>query len=42
MEKKKDTIILFDVDGTLTKSRNVLNLFHFFFIVFQKRKSNKK
>lgn len=30
MEKNKETLILFDVDGTLTKSRNVLYLIFIF------------
>ena len=39
MEKNKETILLFDVDGTLTKSRNViiLSIFSLYLNPFQKK-----
>lgn len=37
-ERSKNTIVLFDVDGTLAKSRNVIN--EFLIIFFQKIENN--
>lgn len=41
MEKDKETIILFDVDGTLTKSR-IVDKFIFILYLMLIRKLNKK